>query len=94
MPYAISVFVLYSVCQSLKIAVDHMPICLFRGLWMDQRLTLGFGIGGRRLIQVQYTSGSLVAIGRFWALTLRLCLIRRAEIEDGLVVESPGDLVP
>jgi hypothetical protein len=57
--------------------------------WMDQRPTLGFGIGGQRLIQVQYTSGSLVAFGQFWALTLRLCLFRRAEIEDGLVVGCP-----
>jgi hypothetical protein len=49
--------------------------------WMDQRPTLGLAVGGK-FIQVQYTSGSLVAVGQFWA--LRLCLIRKAEIEGGL----------
>jgi hypothetical protein len=38
MPYAKSGFVQYSVCQSLKIAVDHMPICLFRGLVLKLEL--------------------------------------------------------
>jgi hypothetical protein len=48
--------------------------------WMDERPTLGFGIGGR-LVQVQNTLGSLVAIGHFLAISP--CLVRRAEIEGG-----------